>query len=492
MKMILKSILFKSVLLFLMISLSSCNKWLDIAPKGKILLTSSEDYSKLFDDLSVIRYNHADFNYLEDESWRNASNIASVWNSWNLVAANMLYLSNEQYDRSYNASGNTGTSSLYQTSYEKIATIANTIILEQDEITGTETEVREVVAQAKMLRAFAYFILINTYAKPYDPATAATDGAVPLKLDPYIETIPNPAKSTLAEVYAQIEKDVSEAIPDLYTTAKSPYRFSKAAAYAFKAKMHLFKKEFDACIAAALESYHLNNKTFDLATVVNPSTRKPTIPLDATGEENLYFATTSTAGTYIGKELVNLFSAGLQDYGQDAKVTDARLDLYRQPAATIFDYKFMQAWVPNAKEYSPNVVGLTTVENMLMLAECYARKGENDKVKEYLKPYLESRYRNYVHENLVLPTDVVNTVKFVIAERRKELTRGVNRFFDLRRLNTETVYQKVPTRLFPADPVATSTIPQQTYTLPVNSPLYILPFPSRVLENDSRLTSNTW
>jgi hypothetical protein len=153
---------------------------------------------------------------------------------------------------------------------------------------------------------------------------------------------------------------------------------------------------------------------------------------------------------------------------------------------------FILNWVPNVKDYSPNVVGFTTVENILMLAECYARKGQNDKVKEYLKPYLTSRYTNYVHEDLVLPNNIEATVRFVIDERRKELTRGVNRFFDLRRLNTETAYQKIPSRLFPADPVASPSVPQQTYILPVNSPLYILPFPSMVLENDSRLTSNTW
>lgn len=483
--------IFRTTLFLMVITLSSCDKWLDIQPKGKILLTTANDYGMLMDNISS--YDNSDIAYLDDEGWRNASNITAVWNSWNLVAANMLYLSNGEYDRSLNANGNSGTtgSTLYQVMYQKIAKTANNIIFMKDEMKGSAVEVKSVVAEAKMLRAFCYFLMVNVYAKPYNKATAATDGGVPLKLDPYIETQPEPAKSSVAEVYAQIEKDINEAIPDLRLVTQTPYRFNKAAAYALLAKVHLFKKEFDECIAAALASNQFNNKLYNLVALVNPATNKPSIPLYANGDENLFFAT-NPSSVIIGQELINLFKAGLKFYGESASVTDARFDLYKRPASSIKDYMFMVNWIPIAKEYAPNTAGFTTPEVILMLAECYARKGQNDKVKEVLIPYLQSRYRNFDPQALVLPADIVSTVQFVIGERRKELTRGWNRFLDLKRLNTEVEYQKVPTRLFPADPAGSPSVPQQTYILPVNSPLYILPFPSKVLENDKRLTSNTW
>lgn len=479
-------------LLLLTVSLSACDKWLDIQPKGKILLTTAEEYGMLFDNITS--YNMSDIAYLDDEMWRNASNVASVWNTWNLTAANMLYLPNSDYDRSFNAAGNSGTtgSTFYQNMYERISTICNTIIYEKDKMKGSEAEIKTVVAEAKMLRAFSYFLLVNFYAKPYDVATADKDKAVPLKLDPFVETDPDPAQSTVAEVYAQIEKDINEAIPDLKGEAKSPYRFNQAAAFALKAKVHLYKKEFDACIAAAVESNKLSSTLFDLATLVSATTNKPTKGLYANGSENLFFATVNPQNTYVGPEMIELLDGGLVAYGQNSAVKDARRDLYKRPSATINDYKSIISWVPNTKEYSPNVVGLTNTEVLLMLGECYARKGQNDKVKEVLKPYLESRYRNYVHTDLVLPQDIVPTVKFVIDERRKELSRGINRFLDLRRFNTEEAYQKTCVRLFPMDPVATPSIPQQTYILPPKSSLYILPFPSKAIENDKRLVSNTW
>lgn len=479
------------ILGLLCIILPSCDSWLDIEPKGKILLTSASEYGLLFDNITS--YDNTDIAYLDDESWRNATNISAVWNSWNMVAANFLYLSSAEYDRSLNATGNTGTTgnTLYQVMFQRITKVANSIIYAKDEMKGTEAEVNTVVAEAKMLRAFSYFLMINVYSKPYNKATASTDGGVPLKLDAFIETVPEPAKSSVAAIYDQIEKDINEAIPYLNITAQSPYRFNKAAAYALKAKVHLFKKEFDKCIEAALESSRLKSDLYDLVNLVNTSTNKPITPIYATGEENLFFAT-STSGGYIGQELITLLNDGLTAYGQSTDVTDIRVSLYKRPASSVKDYMYILSWNPSVKEFAPNTAGITTPEVMLMLAECYARNGNNNLVKETLKPYFESRYKNYVHENLQLPDNVVESVKFVLNERRKELTRGWNRFLDLKRLNTETEYQKIPSRVFPADPVATPDIPQQTYTLPVNSPLYILPFPSKVLENDKRLTSNTW
>ena len=68
---------------------------------------------------------------------------------------------------------------------------------------------------------------------------------------------------------------------------------------------------------------------------------------------------------------------------------------------------------------------------------------------------------------------------------------GYNRFFDLRRLNMEEAYRTEPTRTIPLDTSVTPGIPQDTYTLAVNSPLYVMPFPTKVLLNDERLESNS-
>lgn len=475
----------------LMLCLASCDKWLEVEPKGKIILTTADEYGQLFDNLSYIQYNINDISYLDDEVWINTQVIVNGWNSLNLTVANVLY--KDEYDRSLNASGNAGNgSTFFQSMYERITKISNTIIYDAGEgkIKGTQEELTHLVAQAKAYRAFAYFALINVYAKPYNAATAATDGGVPIRTDSYIETLPNPAKSSVASVYALIEQDLTDAIPNLPESAKTVFRFNKAAGYALKAKVHLFKGEFDLCISAAEEAYKLNHQTYDLPTRINPDTHIPEPAIYANGEENLMFATSQTTYFLIHPELIELFEKGLTDYGQGADVTDARLGLYQQPNKAVKDYQFTMQYMPVALQYATNSIGFRTTEVMLMLAECHARKGENDKVKMYMEPYLTSRYINYDHSKLQIPADVTEAVKFVLKERRKELTMGYNRFFDLRRLNREDAYKTEPVRTIPLDPSVTPGIPQDTYTLPANSPLYVLPFPDKVLLNDERLESN--
>lgn len=483
----------KSIIYWLLcsiITLTSCDKWLDIEPKGKIILTNAEEYAQLFDNSTYIAYNITDIAYLDDESMISPQNVLDALNSPSMGSANATF--NAEFDRAEYAYANSGSTSstFYQTMYQRIAKICNTITVNQNEIKGSESEIAVLVAQAKAYRAFNYFMLVNIYAKPYNAATAATDGGIPVRVDIDMESQAKKPKSSVEEVYQQIEQDLNEAIPDLPETSKTPYRFNKAAGYALKAKVHLFKKEWDECIRAAEQSYALNHATYDLVSRIDAKAHKPIPAIYATGEENLFFATFST-DYYMHPELVSLYKKGLVDYGQSEEVYDMRLDLYKQPRSSVKDYQYTLDYQPSALEYSKNSIGLRTTEVMLMLAECYARKGQTDKMTEYLEPYLISRYANYNPSALRPFTTHTDAVKFVLRERRKELTMGCNRFFDLRRLNTETDYQTTPTRTIPMDTEATPNLPQQTYTLPVNSPLYVLPFPSKVIANDPRLTSNS-
>jgi hypothetical protein len=98
---------------------------------------------------------------------------------------------------------------------------------------------KQYIAEAKALRAFCYFELVTLW------------GGVPIVLD----NLPPDAwgdqtRAAVAEVYAQIEKDLTEAIPDL--PEKSSYddndkwRVSKGAARGFLLKAYLYEQKWDA------------------------------------------------------------------------------------------------------------------------------------------------------------------------------------------------------------------------------------------------------
>jgi hypothetical protein len=103
----------------------------------------------------------------------------------------------------------------------------------------------QMIAEAKALRAYFYFELVSMW------------GGVPIRL-----TLPSPSeysieKSTAEEVYAQIHKDLEEAIPDLpkksdYST-EMRFRMSQGMAWALEGKAYLYQKMY-AESAAAFEN----------------------------------------------------------------------------------------------------------------------------------------------------------------------------------------------------------------------------------------------
>lgn len=123
-----------------------------------------------------------------------------------------------------------------------------------------------------------------------------------------------------------------------------------------------------------------------------------------------------------------------------------------------------------------------------MLAECYARENKFTEAVDILNKLRVKRILAGGTVNLSVPTTRKETMELVVNERRKELLLGFNRFFDLKRLNTEAEYAKTIVRKFP---IVNKTVPQQTYTLQPNSRLYIIPFPLNVLRLNPSLTLNT-
>ncbi|HSD06854.1 RagB/SusD family nutrient uptake outer membrane protein [Flavobacterium sp.] len=93
-----------------------------------------------------------------------------------------------------------------------------------------------MIAEAKALRAYCYFELVSMF------------GGVPIRLTQTKGTDFAMAKSTPEQVYAQIHKDLDEAIPNL--PKKSEYapamrfRMAQGAAWALKGKAFLFQKKY--------------------------------------------------------------------------------------------------------------------------------------------------------------------------------------------------------------------------------------------------------
>ena len=101
----------------------------------------------------------------------------------------------------------------------------------------------QLVAELKTIRAIAYFTLLQLYARPYSEANGSQPG-LPLRLSPETSAGNNDMpRSTVAEVYDQILRDLNEAETDLvsdYGTALlNTTRAHKNTAIALKTRVYL-------------------------------------------------------------------------------------------------------------------------------------------------------------------------------------------------------------------------------------------------------------
>lgn len=114
----------------------------------------------------------------------------------------------------------------------------------------TETnETKGIKAEAHLARAYAHFMLVNIFAKHYNPATAASDLGVPYVKTPERELIKKYTRATVQEVYDLIEQDLLAGLENSryisYSSMPTKFHFGVEAARAFAARFYLYKGDFD-------------------------------------------------------------------------------------------------------------------------------------------------------------------------------------------------------------------------------------------------------
>ncbi len=111
-----------------------------------------------------------------------------------------------------------------------------------------EKAMKKHIAEAKFLRAYEYFTLLCLYG---DGALTGNDTGLGLvmRLTPYDGYKPEDvqARVSVGDVYKQVIKDITEAIPDLPTTEYAPagrYRITATGAKALLSRIYLYKGSY--------------------------------------------------------------------------------------------------------------------------------------------------------------------------------------------------------------------------------------------------------
>lgn len=145
----------------------------------------------------------------------------------------------------------------YET-YNSIAH-ANEVLAVLDElpVESEEDEVRKdaIEAEAKLIRAYGHFMLVNVFGEHFSQ-DADDDLGVPYVTVPETEFIVQYERLSVEEVYEEIEDDLKdglELVNDNFYSNSGKYHFNRNAALAFASRFYLYSGDFVKCRSYANE-----------------------------------------------------------------------------------------------------------------------------------------------------------------------------------------------------------------------------------------------
>ena len=229
-----KKTLISMLILPALLSLTSCNDWLDILPNNEQV---TDDYWKSKEDVEAVIA--SGYYYMRQ--------CVPTFIKWGELRGGTLYTINSS-DAKLQDFNMTATHSLcdWSTIY-KVIGMANSVILYAPDVkddTYYDAIRNSHLAEAYFLRAYCYLLLAKNY------------GEVPLVKQAYVNDNASfdLAKSSVSEVIAQVKDDVKSALAT--GAAKGTYeedwatkgRATKWALYALMADACLWSEDYDQCI----------------------------------------------------------------------------------------------------------------------------------------------------------------------------------------------------------------------------------------------------
>lgn len=419
----------------------------------------------------------------------------------------------------------------------QVVTNANAIIANEEKLKAIITplqqeEFGQLIGEAYAVRALAYFDLAKFFSRPLKHTADGSHLCVPLVLNPItkVDEIVYPARNKASEVYAQIDKDLTEALKRLPATG-SVYnngaisssffkiRLNRWGALALKTRIAIFKEDWPTAVAASTEviasgkyslftygsmvqDFRTPNNNESIFEVTNNSNDNP-------GTDS--YAYLSSQGGY-GELLGTSAAMNSKSTGTTLSTFKGLYDSYsptdvRRQFVSLGERNSLggERNVPLCLKYTNIVTYLENIK-VMRISEMYLSRGEALARLAVLNNNAASLTSSLADINLIrksrdtasstkpfaaslLATPPTGTLRAtalldsIIVERRKEFALEGQRIFDLNR--TKTNYVKINS----AGNAASRLI---QYTATTSSYYYrtILPIPVTQVQNNPKMVQN--
>ena len=443
----------------------------DVSVLIDMLLDGSANYSydKALNDLNEIYRSMRTAGWSTTGNWHQCF-VISAYNLMAEVMGDDMIMGAQGsgwfwFDATYNLKNRYTSSSwrsydLWTAYYTWIAN-ANYILEATQSMTGTSSELNYIKGQAYAIRAYSYFMLAQSFARTY--SGHESDPCVPLFTGLAFNGSTGAPRSTVAQIYNQINADINQAVSLLNgTTQLVPDHIGYAVALGLKARIALVKEDWSTAYSAAVSAITASGKAIqdvDAFMGVNDAHAGNVmwgadIPTEEVGMYASFFSHMVTTKGY-GARAPKMISLWLYD---KMSSTDARLAWWRANDTGIGPnngYVQQKFAIVDGTEWDGDYIWMRVEEMYLTAAEAACRSNQPTAAKNYLTQLMAKRDPNYSCTKTgtalgTLTTDETGSLlEEILIQRRIELWGEDGRIYTIRRLRQG--FQRTEEDGWPAD-----------------------------------------
>lgn len=234
----------------MVITISSCKKFLETSPDRRTKINTIEKLGQLL----VTAYPDRNYFTFAETASDNAEDKSAALAGHNDEPFPTIYFWN-----TVEGTGNGTPTEYWNACYRAIGAANQALQSIDDNNFGAAAS--QYRGEALVARAYAEFMLSVFFAQPYEIGGANTAMGVPYPLEPETVTRPVYERSTVAANYEQMKTDLETGLPLLKgATYKVPhYHFTEQAANAFASRFYLFTGEWEKVVSSVSAIYPDNN-----------------------------------------------------------------------------------------------------------------------------------------------------------------------------------------------------------------------------------------
>ncbi len=425
------------VLLIITGIFSSCDKFLEVTPKGLVIPETLADYESMLNSPTLTKTFPINLLDFTDDVFNDLDELSEIPKA------------NGYYWRSIITVNEKASPDIWGPLYRCIYD-ANVIISGvPDASEGTAEEKQQLVAEALVIRANCYLDLLTVFAKAYDPATAATDPGLPMVTSISV-TDKAPGRSSLQATLDAIISDITIAINSLPETNINRYRLTKYAAYGLLSRIYLYMADYANAKTYTNMALEATHSILDYNSY-NNSNEVPKYELNP----EVLWQRASVSGSAGGM----IYSDDLHSYFDTTDIRYSFLTTTSNNSLSRFSF-------PGVYNF-----GITFPEMYLTKAELLARENKFGDAMDIVNMLRQNRIKadSYTYQTATSGEEAL--IK-VLNERRIELAFSGLRWFDMKRLDQEGRMPEVRR-------IDVETMEIEA-TLPPHSPKYTFEIPVRV------------